>query len=602
LLDQANRAEEGLISCSKAVELSPSNFAGFNNRGWVYWGLGRFSDAAKDFAKAAAGGEDNAIVNLLNVSPWVSSKGDLEYILKDLYKKGPPYQDAFVSLFAMFVESGNLSETALQLGQLAEKSMGPNSRLTMALALAGAQRGDAKLVEQQVTTLLAPLDARQKSLLNPLTSGRFSSIRKTNPSKKFGTYLSDSDRVACYMETLQRDELRSYWDADKLEKLRNAFQTDTLKEAFKRHLWTRYENPVAFAILEPVVKRVETAIQKSGRNIPALLYGTLDSTNVNAEATIVPQPFVCDDSSARTSKYDDRIVMVNWRTFDFAYLITKLLTKTIGFAPDGGVDVSTKSMYRAIRSYPQIVEEYTAFLSAFLMVANARPDIALDSRIAPVIGLTTDAAESFVVAHEYGHVLLGHDLARSEQRRDVAAALKEWKQELEADAFAVGIMPTVAAESPFKGSVSIEDRNAVYDLGPLLFLRELELMEEADRLLHGRQEEMTLADKERLIAYVSEQSESRNNSTVLGESLETRILATDHPPLWLRRTLLQRSLLSTIQKKNDDPRGQTGTAEIMLTLMDRVDVLFDGSKQKLAQGSSMLTVQTEIERQLASRN
>lgn len=607
LLDRADRAEEGLTACSKAVDMYPAEYGAHNNRGWVNWGLGRFSEAVRDFAKATEIDPDDAtaLLNLLSVFPWLTSKDELLPLLERLPAMGPAHQDAFVSLFSMFVQSGDVPESTYQLGLDMQKARPTDARLSLALALAAVKRHDAVMTSQQVKALLAPLDASERAALSPMTSNNAAKVRKFDPAKKLDTYLSDSDRGACYMESRQRAEFQSFWDADKLERFKNGPFGDPTPLISAKDLPTRYENPAGFMILEALTKEIESAIRRFGtdndKDIPPLLFGTLDSTNVNAEAIVVPPGWTCDNPAATASKFDDRIILVNVRTFDFAYMMTKLLTRTVAFSavdPSAtAIDTSDRATYRLLRDHPDLADNYEALVNAFLMIAPTRPEIPINMQIADIIEQATHAAELFVVSHEYGHVLLGHDLGDGESSGSAAVRLNTWRQELEADVFATRTLVAIAQGDGTDGAMPT-DQQALYLMAPVLFLREMELMEDADNLINGRQTELTDDKKARLLGYVSQNLGDAGAATPSDTQMEGQILQSDHPPLWLRRALLQTIVMELMENPQGQAERYNDMTGLFLTLMDHVDLLFEVSKPGFANAPALAAVQAEIDRQV----
>jgi hypothetical protein len=111
---------------------------------------------------------------------------------------------------------------------------------------------------------------------------------------------------------------------------------------------------------------------------------------------------------------------------------------------------------------------------------------------------------------------------------------------------------------------------------------------------------MIVEDKERLIEYVLQRLKDPTVPRVQDQAMDDQILAVDHPPLWMRRMLLQRSTLGTLGNLKTETNDQPNAAEIMLTLGERMDILSKASSRKIAKVRAMLAVQTEVERQLRS--
>ena len=85
--------------------------------------------------------------------------------------------------------------------------------------------------------------------------------------------------------------------------------------------------------------------------------------------------WTCSHPEATASVYDRCVILVNWTTFDFAYVMTKLLTKTVALSePDGRtLIISDHATYRLLRKIPNLVDDYEALVDAVLMIANVLP-------------------------------------------------------------------------------------------------------------------------------------------------------------------------------------------------------------------------------------
>src|SRR5262249_28679679 len=140
------------------------------------------------------------------------------------------------------------------------------------------------------------------------------------------------------------------------------------------------------------------------RPVPNILFGTLTSLDLNAEMLPVPPTFACKSSpTAVSSKFDDRIVVVNTRLLDFSQLLTKILLQTIRLESQNetvSIDYSKEALTKAIRDNSSLLENFEAAFTDFLMIAPARPTVPIDESMIPLITVIRDGIEQFVVAHE----------------------------------------------------------------------------------------------------------------------------------------------------------------------------------------------------------
>ena len=212
---------------------------------------------------------------------------------------------------------------------------------------------------------------------------------------------------------------------------------------------TPYVDPFHHAIL----KKLQSDIEALYRVFPQLsfsgelqklngrvTFSTLPTGQVNARTLIVPH----------TNTY---LIVFDPAFFDFLYSISNNFAQAIDpkKAQEGAKQyaVSGREMplSKAIHyGDPTVTESFFSTLSAFLGWGLPPPLHPYDEEIFSLAEHLRQTGALFIAAHEYSHILLGHvqpSNANEGRSRHDGPESKTWKQELDADWLACGILDAV---------------------------------------------------------------------------------------------------------------------------------------------------------------
>lgn len=195
---------------------------------------------------------------------------------------------------------------------------------------------------------------------------------------------------------------------------------------------TAAENPVGYSILRDIVKDVQRAMARLDLRVPeAVAFGTLPTGQINGIACVVPAGGL--------------IVAIDDGLFTFVHSLAKAVAAfykaTMG--PNGLEIVLIESdLAQAVRTNEEgnlrwLETLVAAFVYKWPNIAPLRPII--DDRTY-LIHMLVNSVETFIVAHEFGHLILGHyerNAFSSEQRLLTDIEVKQLntiqREELEAD-------------------------------------------------------------------------------------------------------------------------------------------------------------------------
>lgn len=240
-------------------------------------------------------------------------------------------------------------------------------------------------------------------------------------------------------------------------------RTEALMRYFERgdgDIWSRYERLEHRRRLIDLVLLVESGVRKLGRALPFRpIVGTLPTREINAKAYAGP-PGAGD------------IVAFETGMFMFTDVLARVAALSLTVrTPSGtsGVVLDKMAILEHIAAHAGILLDFADLVVSQTYLGTCQYT---DKREIPRgFGLEDthrrlrDAADAFVLAHEYGHVVLGH--ARTAAAAS-AAQLRDW--ELQADELALQI--TLAA---------FDDPKWAY-AGAVLFLMGVAVVDLADAL------------------------------------------------------------------------------------------------------------------------
>lgn len=231
-------------------------------------------------------------------------------------------------------------------------------------------------------------------------------------------------------------------------------------------IWSRYERPDHRRRLADLVVRVEQAASSRGYRIPRRpVVGTLPTFDINAQARPGPPG-------------EGHLVVFETGIFTFS----NLLAKVAGQALDARISADTSlpvalapaAIGSRIVRHPGIVVQFVdlLFSQAVLGTCAFAGVYQVAREHMPFVDRLTEVIQTFLLAHEYGHVILGHtDVHRA---REATASRPGHADEFNADRVALdicaqawgGLLWAYAGASLFLSGVDVVTRaSAVFLTG-----------------------------------------------------------------------------------------------------------------------------------------
>lgn len=242
---------------------------------------------------------------------------------------------------------------------------------------------------------------------------------------------------------------------------------------------SQYEDPLGFILISDLDAKIRKVLDRSSAKLSVQpVFGTLPTRNVNARTFAVP------DSRTHIVAFEDQI-------WNFANLFAKAVALGVpSIGKDDGKETFSTDLALLgpwLRSRREPAQRLQELLQAYVVsgVPGAAPQYFLGEPHGSLAGILRDSMETFVLAHEYGHVIGGH-LASGRTVRSAIAdrefdeVFRSWAHELDADA--TGLQLTVAAGRDEGWDVSLSY------WGADLFFTSLEIVERAVGLLRDGQD------------------------------------------------------------------------------------------------------------------
>ena len=450
----------------------------------------------------------------------------------------------------------------------------------------------ARLVKEQtmMQTSLKLRIAYSSALLCALQS----SIAAAGDPPKL-SFLSDTDKLYQDLETLQAsayegDPIRRQWKgtAEEFQKLQDiakslfpddgpaaqAALNSHMRRILAKPLPTRWEDPLSYAITLRSDKRIVSGAKALKTDMPdPPRFGTLPLAEINAEAIALP---------------DGYIVAINAQTYNFCHQLTRIAAATIEFKIVPGrnqltIDPSTDAFRRRMKEDPGLGKRLDSLLRVFTTKSSPsfekwRPP---GPHEAPLIVPLVDAMETFIVGHEYTHVLLKHEPVEGVRKRlslanstgaskEIDAIVRSWEQELHADVGGVALL-NQALEMEWK-DVMPKDRHPFTGpcvrYAPVLYFQFADILEEAtfinknlqlpNRRTKASEEEVRrLVDKTRplpkaladilsikSIKMKAVDKEAGAHAPLGASSKEFVDEHGDHPPAWIRQSVIEQEWIA----------------------------------------------------------
>lgn len=190
------------------------------------------------------------------------------------------------------------------------------------------------------------------------------------------------------------------------------------------------------SLLQEYGKDIENSIGKLGKSIDKNVYiGQFPTGSFNAQVCPV---------------LDGGLILINTGLMMFIYQVAKIMSFSMVAAnfDEKGQPIEKTVKSKSQYSHEQIVSALSEVVLAYLIAGHstAAQRFPAEGGFRGIIaGNITTAAEKFVIAHEYGHVIAGHlnsprTIVAKSGVGEINLISKSWQQEMEADALGAYIM------------------------------------------------------------------------------------------------------------------------------------------------------------------
>jgi len=352
-------------------------------------------------------------------------------------------------------------------------------------------------------------------------------------------------------ETLKRDARRP--NTLGVPSLIDAEGAKRLDSAVKRiKVPTCFEDPVIYYMIQGNVQAIERARKALHLNLThPPKYGSLPTSEVNAKTY-----FDADTG--------ERIIGFNNELFRFADVLTQLSVATIPVENLSNLEKVAAATPTEIMTeffvHPEWQTNAIAAVLGFLHVPApsllaflGEYDKSYDQFVIPLVG----GMDTFVVGHEYGHVIRGHQpgIRQTPAAANAGNASPEaiapvaswtWQQELEADGIGVELTAQamrIEAKRNYPASAQW-----LYALrGALLFMKCLEIIDEAEFIKDHNDipPEPTVEQRSLMRKFADGGLLSADEIKAVGSTFQN-----DHPPAWLRSERMEKQIERIIQQSS----------------------------------------------------
>lgn len=163
---------------------------------------------------------------------------------------------------------------------------------------------------------------------------------------------------------------------------------------------TRYESPLTYALLKMSIESLAPAKARAYPGSGQVYFGTMPTGTINAMATVFPGT-------------SDPIVILNRDIYHFTGKFSKAVSAAIPIEIEGdqiGLSYDKSKIRQRVRTNPWILEDFAQAM--FFLVTNGSPakahETMLDAEHNRLHARLVVGLDSFIAAHELGHVVLGH--------------------------------------------------------------------------------------------------------------------------------------------------------------------------------------------------
>lgn len=302
---------------------------------------------------------------------------------------------------------------------------------------------------------------------------------------------------------------------------------------------TRFEDPGVYASLYGFAEGIRESVPPEVRpELEKVGLGTLPTGRANAMALRVPHT-------------DDYLVVFEWGLMNFTMRMSHILALTVCVSQGDGQDSfswKADAVRSRVRDNPEFTALFQDVLGTYLLrgyVPRSDDTSDLNQPRDYFQGAIWGGMMSFLVSHEYAHVIDGH-LARAEQRSVVIGderateVVHPWSHEFIADSMGLVMMVRTAQHMDFDPVFAF--------IGAYLFF-----------LLHD------ILDR---------------GISILVAGVDCRLKQASHPPPEFRRMLLE-NVLKTYYEDRGAPEWGEKTVLMATHVKETTNVLFDEIRPKL---------------------
>ncbi|WP_269236100.1 hypothetical protein [Flavobacterium flavigenum] len=329
---------------------------------------------------------------------------------------------------------------------------------------------------------------------------------------------------------------------------------------------TCYQDPLMYFMIYNYVSKIENARKKL--KLPLKIppkFGSLPTPEINAYT------YPADNSKDRVEPRNS-IIGFNTLLFMFAYQMPKVILPTLNVSKSDCtsnmivVDYSMEEALRQIQGNPNIKINFAMAILEFMGLSEHITE-SLDAKFdADLMGFTT-SIELFAVAHEYGHLIMKHELSGikrlklSTNTKDTISSLvgtRSWQQELEADKIGIELLVQVlkndiatTKDTLLRQALELRSISNLYSI--LFYFKCMEIIEDANFINDKGvlPKEILTKEKEYLLSFA--QGKFR------GDDKNFKNSGGSHPPAWLRYELAK-TIIEKFEAKNASKEAKSYSA------------------------------------------
>jgi hypothetical protein len=343
--------------------------------------------------------------------------------------------------------------------------------------------------------------------------------------------------------------------------------------------------------IEPEIRSALSSLGKKLPNEPVI--GTLPMPTLNAKAFVPP-------GGGRP------VIALNNEVFRLPYEAVRASLQALSFDDTANGLTMTyadpKEIAARLVGHPETVHGMEWAMLRYLHLVSGTPNdgyLTVDSKLGVVKNILfleglTDAIETFIMSHEYAHVVLGHTLGTTSafglaaapgKAVSVRQATYSWRQEFEADAYGFIILDEVLKQQATRrsGSYLKDPLYPLYLHGPRFFFKTMIHVEDAKAYTETGAPAPGPSKIDVRIAKLAVSSMFTAPTRTKGGDAGSGSTV-DHPPFLFREKqaeLIEQHALSLFLDKADLEPGTKGVYLLSGAFDAAFDVLFEAAVPEL---------------------